>query len=1025
MMRMIKLDKLVETPYMMEIVVQVLPLMTVENNRDYQFEKTFIKNFSGSFYDFIQSTNRIKKTQQQKLKRIQQKSQKQIQIDIQLNQQNQIKDDQFNVSEAQKSLDKINYQQYAIEIWNEMEQNQILRDFQLTDEMDELQYKIQNNYQNCNKDNKFGVKEVISILKINDESIIQLICDALKEQNLTGYDFYEEFIKQYHLKQIEKYRNLRKSISVDRFLHDLLKYSIKLAKQMSNKDVTQIQFKKRRRMKFFNDDKENGPYKKDLRSCSLIQQKGTKYQFLHKSIQEFLIAVDLYELFAPAKDFDFEILTVILGALVQKNDSDYHQLNTKELIEKHFSRLNFVNNLLNYDKQKQFNCFQENSKKIIDFIKKLKIHDFNLLNYSTKSYGESRKFFIQKILKEEKIIEVLKFLFKLTARDEQFIQCGSNSLNLLVEMKIDLSNQSFQNIRIRNTSLIGANFAKCDLSCSELENVKINGINLNGALLFNCKWINLQINELHQINGHMGSILSVCFSSDVIQVSGYGMQIQDKKRKDQKDIPFGSNQFAFSPDVKIIQSVFGMQKQDKKKKQLLGHNGGILSICFSPDGFTLTSGSNGTQILLWDVKLGQQKKILQGDAGSVQSVFFSPDGTLLASGCGINSIQLWDLNSGLEKLRLEGHNDFIYSVCFFPGGNILASGSNDKNIRLWDVKSGQEKKILEGHTHGVQSICFSPDGATLASCSSDKSICLWDISSGQEKRKFEGHTGEIQAICYSPDGTILASGSKDNSIRLWDVKSWEEKKRSEGHDDKVLSVCFSPDGSLLESGSKDNSIRLWDISSGQEKKRLQGHTGGVKAVCFSPDSTTLASGSKDNSIHIWDIKSGEEKTKSEGNNGWVSSVCYSPDGSTLASGSRDNSIRLWDINQGLEEKKLIGHNGVVYSVSYTPDGSKLASASGDQSIRLWDVNIQNQFGPTYQNNLDIHLQFNSSNNKSNQGILSTIRISQNEQLEAYATKILKGQFINQLGMNLLQLFQQKGSVILDNDIEFMQNEQKV
>ena len=58
---------------------------------------------------------------------------------------------------------------------------------------------------------------------------------------------------------------------------------------------------------------------------------------------------------------------------------------------------------------------------------------------------------------------------------------GSNSINLLVEMKVDLTMQNFTNINIKNTSILGGNFAKCNLSGSKLEHVNKNGINLNGA----------------------------------------------------------------------------------------------------------------------------------------------------------------------------------------------------------------------------------------------------------------------------------------------------------------------------------------------------------------------------------------------------------------------------------------------------------------------------------------------------------------------------------------------------------------
>ena len=48
-------------------------------------------------------------------------------------------------------------------------------------------------------------------------------------------------------------------------------------------------------------------------------------------------------------------------------------------------------------------------------------------------------------------------------------------------MKADLKDRDFENIRIKNTSLIGGIFVRCNLSGSEFDNVNISGINLNGA----------------------------------------------------------------------------------------------------------------------------------------------------------------------------------------------------------------------------------------------------------------------------------------------------------------------------------------------------------------------------------------------------------------------------------------------------------------------------------------------------------------------------------------------------------------
>ncbi|CAD8144977.1 unnamed protein product [Paramecium octaurelia] len=170
-------------------------------------------------------------------------------------QQNNIEKQQQDNNEKQiqvtkidvDNLDKINYFEIARTVWNKMEEQSIALQF-------------------------------ITSQELNDP--------AQSEQNLTSYDFYDEFINQYHYQQIEKQRNLGKQIYRNRFLHDLQKYSINLAKVMSTKQMTQIQYQQQGFLyqeekeeekwqnEFFNDDdRQFGSNKKDLRSVHLSNKR--------------------------------------------------------------------------------------------------------------------------------------------------------------------------------------------------------------------------------------------------------------------------------------------------------------------------------------------------------------------------------------------------------------------------------------------------------------------------------------------------------------------------------------------------------------------------------------------------------------------------------------------------------------------------------------------------------------------------------------------------------------------------------
>ncbi|CAK58103.1 unnamed protein product (macronuclear) [Paramecium tetraurelia] len=517
---------------------------------------------------------------------------------------------------------------------------------------------------------------------------------------------------------------------------------------------------------------------------------------------------DLYEVLALSKSINQKLFDKMIKMLKQDKISNIIIFLQKEFAQKYQEE--YMYNEANLSPKSREVKLKNDFQVITTVFRDIHQLDFNKKNFSTDAYIETRINIIKKIQKDEKIIEFLKFLVNLTAIDSQFIQCGSNSLNLLVEMKVDLKEQSFENIRIKDTSLIGGNFLRCNLNGSQFDNVDIGGVNLNGAQLFNCKWKNIKLNELNKLEGHESSVNSVSISPDgTILASG-----------------------SADNSIRLWDS-----KTGELKAKLVGHENAVNQICFSRDGTTLASVSGDRTIRLWDVKTGRQKAQLDGHTNSVLTVCFSPDNTILASGSADHSVRLWDITTRKEKARLVGHSN---SVCFSPDGTTLASGSGDNSIRLWDVKRQEIKAKLEGHRDYVRSICFSPDGKTLASCSADSSIRIWDLKTGKQKIQLDGHSDGVLSISFSPSGTTIASGSKDNSIRLWDVNTGQQKVKLEDHHDFIRSVCFSPDGTKLASGSGDKSLRLWDVNT--EKKNL-GYD-----CCFKDHPTFLKTPLKNNTL---------------------------------------------------------------------------------------------------------------------------------------------------------------------------------
>ncbi|CAD8178221.1 unnamed protein product [Paramecium octaurelia] len=609
----------------------------------------------------------------------------------------------------------------------------------------------------------------------------------------------------------------------------------------------------------------------------------------------------------------------------------------------------------------------------------------------------------------------------------------------------------FLKYKDQDTSLVGVNLVKCNLSESIFENIDISGVNLNRALLINCKWSNIKINELHQLNGHNEEVYSVCFSPDGNTLaSGSGDKticLWDAKTGLQKIKLEGHNIGVTSLlVVQMLLYVYGMLKRRTKSK-LEGHQSAIYSVCFSPDGTLLASGSRDNSIWLWDIQTGLQKIRLEGHSDQVQSVSFSLDGTILVSGSADCSIRLWDVKTGDQKSKLDGHSNYVCAICFSPDCATLASCSDDNTICFWDVQTGQQQSKLEGHSNWVSSIVFSHNGTTLVSGSEDKSVLLWDVKTGHQKLKLDGPNGYVYSVCISPDSTTIASGNADKSIRLWDITTEQQKTTQESHSSFVQQVCFSPDGDTIASGSGDKSIRVWDVK--QESKSLNQR---VIPIPFNQYASLpmelcqhlVAEIPSFIYVRLWDVKALQLNSKLEGHGAWVSSVCFSPDGSILASGSYDNSIFLWDVKQDKSNlnSKVIAIQyylcaslmmvlyqllvvGIAQSVYGMLKQDNKSLNQMDKSIILWDVQREQQSLPSqlnYPDILETQVLDKIYENANNTNIPILIISEKPPKFSAQGAIIFKGDFINHQGINLRNLFNQKGNYILDSQIEFQQKQ---
>jgi len=467
--------------------------------------------------------------------------------------------------------------------------------------------------------------------------------------------------------------------------------------------------------------------------------------------------------------------------------------------------------------------------------------------------------------------------------------------------------------------------------------------------------------ELKSLSGHKDDVNSVAFSPD----GKFALSGSDDKTVKLWELASGKEikslagptvtSVAFSPDGKFALSgsyddtvkVWDLATEREIKK-LIGHAHTVTSVAFSPDGKFALSGSYDNTVKVWELASGRKLKSLSGHTDIVTSVAFSPDGKFALSGNDDKTVKVWELASGRELKSLNGHTGPVNSVVFSPDGKFALSGSEDRTVKVWELPTRKELKSLVGHTE-VTSVALSPDGKFALSGSLDRTVKVWEISTGRELKSLTGHTDAVLSVAFSPDGKFALSGSTDKTVKVWEIATGRKLKSLTGHTDAVLSVAFSPDGKFALSRSKDRVwkadedfesddqiVKVWELASWRELKSLTGHTDAVLSVAFSPDGKFALLGGF-NTLKVWKLASRREPMSFDGYVGVVRSVALSPDGKFALSGSDDETVELWELSSRRELKSLNGHTGPVNSVAFSPDGKFALSGSTDKTVKVWEL----------------------------------------------------------------------------------------
>ncbi|KAM3133641.1 hypothetical protein pb186bvf_014328 [Paramecium bursaria] len=448
-----ELTQILETPFMMNIVVEVLPQMNARfsslNHIKQKFKQTYIKSKEQQINSIILISQYTK---------------------TQLYNQNEI-DQLENILKNKRQIEL-----EANQVWDYLVETNFFSNFNAQ----QNQIEILSAISIIRQSNNIKFQKMITE-KERDVDNYSIIAKALKSRSTNIYDFFEAFINHYIESQRQKliYAEIN---DLNQFQQDIQQYALKLAVLMTNKSETVIERKVQGLLfsdsiqddyqEFFQDQDKYANYRKLIRKCLPIKQKSNFYSFQHKSIQEYLFAASTIQLL--------------------------------DQISKDVTLKEEINRIRQGEKQQLKNSF---------LLQKIKESPFNFVQIKDQFLQGALKFIMVALQNNTELQEACYQLILLSSVDDSFIQLSSNILNIIANVKQFIWDSNFSKIKIQNISLDGLGFLNCDFSQSQFKNVSLFGMNLNFSNLKQVSWIDCNSNNFPTLKGPINlKVLSCCYS---------------------------------------------------------------------------------------------------------------------------------------------------------------------------------------------------------------------------------------------------------------------------------------------------------------------------------------------------------------------------------------------------------------------------------------------------------------------------------------------------------------------------------
>ncbi|KAG6378831.1 WD-repeat-containing protein [Boletus reticuloceps] len=408
-----------------------------------------------------------------------------------------------------------------------------------------------------------------------------------------------------------------------------------------------------------------------------------------------------------------------------------------------------------------------------------------------------------------------------------------------------------------------------------------------------------------------------------------------------------------------------------------GHRKAVTALAFDTQGVKLASGSQDTDLIVWDLVADVDHWHLFFALLDQPSTSTGSSNGFLLSTSKDTLLKLWDLSTQHCVQTIVAHRSEVWSMDLSPQQNLIFTGSGEGDLKAWKIdydavaaglkttESGEIGKMIQAvatlplsSRHRVSQILFHHSQPYVAVQSHDRSIEVFRMRTEDEVRKKQARrrkrAQEKEEKSKSKKKDIIDEAGGDelgaNEVGLIDLFTpiwlFEQVGKSDRSTLLQMPLGIKQGSMSILLALASNALEVYNIPPPPKSKDqvpeasriysldIPGHRTDVRTLCLSSDDQILASASN-GTLKLWNVKTTACIRTIDC--GYAICSTFLPGDRHLAVGTKSGDILVYDVASSTLIDTVKAHSSTVWSMHLRPDGKVLASGSADKEVKFWEL----------------------------------------------------------------------------------------